>query len=125
MANRNGSYWRNPVIAGPVIAAGLAAVGATVLWYLGYIFPDLDHIPPNKPNIVEITTDSAKTGAEVLFVKYEDAEDNQGGSGLKEVRLWYRYLREGEWVETESARTRANGEIRFSDFRDRGFIRLI
>jgi len=97
---------KNPAVIGPV---GAALIAASVAIYLN--ISKKDKTPPLKPSIVDIqrTPDQA----DQLLMKYEGAQDSDDGSGLKEVRLWYRHESSDEWKRTDSASTGPSGEVFF------------
>ena len=102
------SLWKNPAVAGPVAAALIAAVAGAVA-----LFPESDKSPPTKPIITKIS----RLPDEVtrLVLDYEDARDQADGSGLKEVRLWYRHSEKDVWIRTEWHSTAHKGEIYFDE----------
>ena len=72
-----------------------------------------DRSPPIKPVIDDISRVTGEVSQLVLI--YEGEGDGTDGSGLKEVRLWYRHSDDKEWVRTERANTAPRGEIYFTE----------
>jgi len=110
---RSLELWKNPAVVGPIVAALIAAVVAVIA-----LIPDSDRTPPPKPVIVDISRVSGDVTQLVLV--YEGGGDGDSGSGLKEVRLWYRLSNDDRWTKTRRASTAPKGEIYFSEPQESG-----
>lgn len=90
-----------------------AAVATVVLGTLAtYIIAPKDVSPPDKPTIlaVERLVGEIPTTFEL---RYQGAQDEDGGSGLKDVRLWMRHADDFDWIDTGHSSTGVSGSIRF------------
>ena len=93
---------------GPVAAAIIGGIALLI----PTIINQFDRIPPTKPNIVTIERKKNISTDDIILVKYEGAID-QGQSGLKVVRLWYRFDDTERWFEAETKRTGQIGSFEF------------
>ncbi len=95
--------WKHP----SVVAALLGLTGVLVVNY----WPKPDHKPPVKPNLAVPREVAEDGGVPKLEIDYSGAGDDVG---LQEVRLWYRFSRQGQWLPDE-AWTGEHGTFDFAD----------
>ena len=70
--------------------------------------------PEMVPPVAGTAQSPATATNDPIVVTYSGASDNEGGSGLKEVALWFKKGAEGTWTDSGHCQTGASGSFEFS-----------
>ncbi len=99
--------WKQPAVVGPVVAALLGLAGVMIAKF----GQEPDKTPPPPPELADPREVADDDDGPRLEIEYAGATDEVG---LQEVRLWYRFSRQGKWSPTDEAWKRDSGIFDFA-----------